>query len=170
MSEAPAMLVITLDEPKFIELVNLKVPRIAEMPKVRELMKKYTSGYLTAHRLAEAMKVGTYPMIMLGKLTGTAGETGGDLITINIDYFEFYKKGYFASNSVGEVSYPKLVPITVLHEVAHWGYMKGQNEGHSSDHFGREHHNHDPYKSPLNVELEKIFDAIAMLSAGHRLL
>jgi len=57
----------------------------------------------------------------------------------------------------------KIVSVTVFHELAHWGYWKGQQEGHPSNEFGRAHNNHGEYMSPLNGQLYKLFDALMVM-------
>jgi hypothetical protein len=154
------MILITHTDPVFTELILFQIPRIAQVPLIRELMKKYTSGFLTDQRLTDAMKLGTMPMVKLEKLKGAdaaaSGVTKGDLITIDSSDFEGFKERH--------PTYLLQTPITVLHEISHWGYWKGQQAGHPSDTFGRAHNNHGENKSPLNTELEKVFRTIAFLA------
>ncbi|MCW5747021.1 MAG: hypothetical protein KIT36_12590 [Alphaproteobacteria bacterium] len=151
------MLLLTHSDPAFTKLILEDVPRIAKMPLVRAAMKKYTSGYLTDSRLTDATSAGTFPMVELGAVGGGAsGQQVRDTIRIDSSYFKGFKEGH--------PTYVMLVPITVFHEMAHWGYWKGQDEGHPSDKFGREHNNHGEYMSPLNAELQRVFQMVTLLS------
>ncbi len=154
------MISITHTDTAFTHLITLQIPAIARVPMVRDLMKKYTSGYLSEKRLAEVMKVSTLPLIGLKTFApedaAASGNQSGDLISLDSADFEGYKMRESAALS--------RTPITVLHELAHWGYRTGQRLGNASDSFGRQHNNHGDYKSPLNVELEKVFAILAILS------
>lgn len=149
------MMLVTYSEPEFSNLILKLVPRVAGLPLVQAAMKKYTSGYLNATRLTNAVAAGTLPTIALGIVGGGAGgQQSGDSLIIDTNYFKGFKERH--------PTYVTLVPITVFHELGHWGYWKGQQEGHPSDKFGRAHNNHGENLSPLSAELQKIF---AMLIA-----
>lgn len=151
------MLLISYHEPSFIRLVQEIVPSLAKLEGVQAAMKKYTSGYLTRDRLGDAMKIGTEPMIMLATFEKpiNSAEHERGLIKIGTHAFKGYKDGH--------PTYVRMLPVTVLHEVAHWGYWKGQLEGHPSDEHGRKHQNDDYDPSPLNPELERVIFTYFMM-------
>ena len=151
------MILLPNIEPAFTKMILEQIPRIAQIPLVRAAMKKYTSGYLTGKRLDAALSLAKMPMVLLADIGGgDGGDQAGDLIRIDSSYFKGYKEAH--------PNYLKHVPITVFHELGHWGYRKGQDEGHSSDKFGRAHNNHGENLSPLSSELQNVFDLINQLA------
>jgi hypothetical protein len=150
------MMLGTFDDPEFANLILKLVPRVAGLPLVQAAMKKYTSGYLNETRLANAAAPGFLPTITLGAIGGGAGgQQSGDSLVIDRNYFKGFKERH--------PTYVTLVPITVFHELGHWGYWKGQQEGHKSDKFGRAHNNHGENLSPLSAELQTIFGMLIAL-------
>jgi len=151
------MILDTQSDTDFNDLIWDKIPRICEVPLVQDAMKKYTSGYLTRNRLKTALLAGTEPHMQLGKTDADAGgHHVNGTITISTSYFKYYKEGHF--------NYIDRVPITVLHEIGHWGYWIGQRDGHPSDADGRAHNNHDGNLSPLTARLQEIFGILRALS------
>jgi Metallopeptidase toxin 3 len=150
------MNLLTRSEPDFTNLIETLLPRVARVPLVAAAMKKYTSGYLNEARLTTAVSVGTLPSISLTTVGGAAGgEQSGDNLFIDANYFKYFKER--------SPEYLVLVPATVFHELGHWGYWKGQLEGHPSDKYGREHNNHGEYLSPLSAELHRVFRTLIAL-------
>ena len=134
-----------------------QIPRIAQIPLVRAAMKKYTSGYLTDKRLTAALLPGSLPMVQLADMGGgDGGLQAGDMLSIASSYFKGYKEAH--------PTYLKLVPITVFHELGHWGCWKERQARHSLDKYGRAHNNHGEYLSPLSSELQNVFDLINQLA------
>ena len=142
----------------FMHLVQEQIPAIGRLPAVRAAMKKYTAGYLTEKRWAEVLAPGTMPMMDLASTDPLAsGDQGGEIIRIDTDYFQGFKDG-----NPNDLT---IVPLTILHELAHWGYRRGQREGYPSDEFGRAHNNHNGWMSPLDAELKSVIEANRALLA-----
>jgi hypothetical protein len=150
----------TFPDPVFVELVTRVLPSLSRMPRISAALTKYTSGYLTEKRLSEAMKSGSLPVAVVTPLPRPDDPTekvhdqqglghhvrGSDVISLKGAVFEEYKKGHPGSRV--------LAPVTLFHELAHWGYDMGQRKGHPSDPDGRKHLNHGNDLSPLDAEVE----------------
>jgi hypothetical protein len=150
------MLLLSHGDPEFARLIQDLTPRIAGVPAVQKLMEKYTSGYLDKKRLVAAVSLTAIPMVALGKLDDAAGLQSGDNITIDENYFKFYTDSRYPH-------YRVWVPVTVLHELGHWGYWKGQQEGNKSDEAGRAHNNHGENLSPLTRDLQQVLWTLIMM-------
>lgn len=136
----------------FADFILETIPDIARLPAVQAALEKYTAGYLNKTRLNAIMTTVSYPLVELAPIGGAAGGwQQRNTICIDTTYFNCYR------NLIGR--YPILVPVTVFHELAHWGCWKIQQEGQRSDRFAREHDTHGDFKSPLNTELEQVLRA-----------
>jgi hypothetical protein len=151
------MIVVTHTEPLFTKLIEQDIPPLARWEPVAELMKKYTSGYFTKERLERAIMISSLPRIKLDTVGGAAGgDQDGNNLRIDTAYFKAFKeeKPYYADR----------VRVTVLHELAHWGCWKAEQEGLASTKDGRAHHNHGDYLSPLSAELQSALDVLSFLT------
>ena len=152
------MIIVGPTNAEFNELIITTIPRMAKVPLIQQAISKYTSGYLSGARLLHAVAAGSLPTIALGETDkGRSAQTLGDDILVDRNYFRYYSNDQYPQ-------YRMRAPITIFHELAHWGYQRGQSEGHPSDKFGRAHHNDDEGDSPLNPELERIIRTILLLN------
>lgn len=168
------MLMLLHTNPFFSELILKIVPRTAAVPSISKILEKYTSGWLTRTRLKTAIAPGTLPMITIapiidpdrptpfGPMHVAEGQTEGNLITIDDKFFESYEDGAGGPR--------RHMAQTVLHELAHWGYRKGQQEGHPSDQYGRAHAGHGDETSPLDIEMFAVLDLINLMKRPRPLL
>lgn len=166
------MIPLVHTEPVFIELVFRTIPTLSRIPGVSAAMQKYTSGYLTEKRLYDAVKAGTLPMVTLTELPrpGDPPEKvhenqalghhvpGSDVISLKGALFDQYKKGHPGSRV--------LAPVTLFHELAHWGYDMAKRQGHPTEGSGDKHLKHGTeIASPLDVEVERAMRNFLAFSA-----
>lgn len=155
------MILLVHTEPVFAELILRTIPTLSRIAGIGAAMKKYTSGYLTEKRLYDAVKAGTLPMATLTEppRPGDPPEKvhenqalghyvpGSDVISLKGALFRTYKEGHPGSRV--------LAPVTLFHELAHWGNDMAKREGHPADSFGDKHQRHGLDLSPLDVDVER---------------
>ncbi|WP_420334143.1 hypothetical protein [Roseibium sp.] len=148
---------LSTDDKDFVYMIGTVVPSMGRVEFVQKVMEKYTWGYLRKPVFELALGANSAPRIQLGDTGGTAaGSHGNGLITINTEHFKGFKRQ--------ESTYLRSMPITVLHELAHWGCWKHLSDGKGMiSPEGYEHHFHGDYKSPLTKELEDYFNIPAFI-------